>query len=199
MSPSLSQFTTHPRSLPPGPSQGCHSVGFSPGKSPPTALIRIENNNTTFENCCSTIHDNYSPDNSIQSLPRNITSPGISKSTSLRFMPYKKPSAAAAAKAKENDQDLALFGPVPSADSFSLAFTSAATSGPVTPPPPITREGDLTELVLDDEMVFQELDCITNSLHLPYSPPLSPTITTTSNSSSSLDDDLMGDDFILFP
>ncbi|KAF1799513.1 hypothetical protein V8B55DRAFT_1539095 [Mucor lusitanicus] len=204
MSPSLSQFTTHPRSLPPGPSPGCHSVGFSPGKSPPTALIRIENNNNTFDNCCSTNHDNnYSPDNSIQSLPRNIASPSVKKSTSLRFMPYKKPHvAAAASKAKENDQDLALFGPVPSAGSFSFAFSSAATSGPVTPPPPTAGEGDLTELVLDDEMVFQELDCITNSLHLPYSPPLSPTTTTTtttSNPSSSLDDDLINDDFILFP
>ncbi|GAN10822.1 hypothetical protein MAM1_0408d10372 [Mucor ambiguus] len=200
MPPSLSQFTTYPKSLPPGPSQGCHRVGFSPGKSPPTALIRIENNNT-FENCCTTIHDNnHSPDNSIQSLPRNIASPSTKNSTSLRFMPYKRPSAAAAAsKAKENDPDLALFGPVPSADSFSFASSLAATSGPVTPPPPTAREGDLTELVLDDEMVFQEFDCITNSLRLPYSPPLSPTTSTASNSSSFLDDDFMNVDFVLFP
>ncbi|KAL9539935.1 hypothetical protein MBANPS3_009980 [Mucor bainieri] len=166
--------------------------------------MKSENNNTTFENRCSTIHDNnYSPDNSIQSLPHNITSPRTQKSTSLRFMPYKRPSAAAAAsRVKENDQDLALFGPVPSADSFSFAFSSSvATSGPVTPPPPIAREGDLTELVLDDAMVFQELDCITNSLHIPYSPPLSPIITTTTSnsSSSSLNDDLMNHDFVLFP
>ncbi|EPB81934.1 hypothetical protein HMPREF1544_11323 [Mucor circinelloides 1006PhL] len=194
MPPSLSQFTTHPRSLPPGPSQDCNGVGFSPGKSPPTALIRIENNNTNNDICCSSIHDNnYSPDNSIQSVPRNIASPSINKSKSLRFMPYKRP-AAAASKTKENVQDLALFGPVPSADSFSFV----ATSGSVTPPPLTACEGDLTDLVLNDEMVFQELDCITNSLHLPYSPPLSP-INTTTTTSNSLGDDLLDDDFILFP
>lgn len=116
-------------------------------------------------------------------------------------MPYKRPDAAAS-KAKENEQDLALFGPVPSADSFSFAFSSATASGPVTPPPLTTSSaGDLAELVQDDEMVFQELDCIINSLHLPYSPPLSPTTVTTSTAlnSSFLDDDLMNHDYILFP
>ncbi|CEP17024.1 hypothetical protein [Parasitella parasitica] len=97
-------------------------------------------------------------------------------------MSYVRPNVAE--KKSEDDQGLAMFGPVPSFESFSL--NASATSGSITLPNSCV--GDLIDHVLDDEMVFQELECITNSLALPISPPLSPTATIT-----------LEDDFILFP
>jgi hypothetical protein len=200
MPPSISQFTTHPRCLPSGSSKDCNEVGFSPGKSPPTALIRIENDQQTNNNCSSSIYDNnYHPDNSFQTLSRNIASPSIKNSKPLRFMPYMKPDVEKQKNTEQdNNQDFALFGPVPSAESLSFS-SYFATSGSVTPP--TSCVDDLTDHILDDEMVFQELESITNPLNLPFSPPLSPIITTTTTTTtitSSLDDDFNNDDFILF-
>ncbi|KAI8637046.1 hypothetical protein BD408DRAFT_425213 [Parasitella parasitica] len=170
--------------MPSGPSKDYNEVGFSPGKSPPTALIRAEQSINT--NCCSSIHDNNcSPDNSFQTLARNIAISGIKKSKkTLRFTPYMRPDVA---EKNKDDQVLALFGPVPSPESFSLSFSE--TLGSVTPSN--SCADNLSDHILDDEMVFQELECITNSLAFPISPPLSPT---TATATATLDND-----FTLFP
>lgn len=122
----------------------------------------------------------------------------------------------------DNSSDEALFGPVPTsfmtATATAAATTTTTTTFITTPPtstqtspsPPIEQSiFDFEETfekkatILEDDMVFQELEWITNTMNndsssLPLSPPLSPF----DNAASEVDSfslEPLDDDYVLFP
>lgn len=176
--------------------------------------------------------NNY-PDNSFynNTTTQLTSSPSSSSSTSSSplqrrrmsraFTPYpsRRPNDVKKKDAIDNSSDEALFGPVPTTTSLfglSTAATAAITTPPTstqTSPSPAIEQSifDFEETfekkatILDDDMVFQELEWITNTMNhdnssLPLSPPLSPF--DDDNAASEVESfslEPLDDDYVLFP
>jgi hypothetical protein len=207
---SESLHALRPSSLYSGPKRMHNDVGFSPGTSPPAAVKKRKADESHSNNSCciSSLHDNFYPDNnnSFDSLAYNV-SPRMTPIASKKRRKLEEES-------QDKDQDgLALFGPIPTLQSFSSVLDSSTASSSsssfIDNNPPITcfdfdeevinDDDDDNNNILDDELIFQELKWITNASNtstnnsLPLSPPLSPS----AQDSLDIQEDL--DDFVLFP
>lgn len=192
-------------------------VGFSPGTSPSAALIKqVADDSNLNDNCCfSSLHDNFYPDNnnSFDSLAynNNVSPPRMS------FVSTKRRKLEPQEEPQDNEQDdLVLFGPIPSMQPFTscssvldpTCSSASFSSSSFIDTTPIsfnfdkeTVINDDNNSILDDEMIFQELQSIThisnttssNNNSFPLSPPMSPSV------QHAFDLEQEPDDFILFP
>lgn len=185
-----------------GPPRAYIDVGFFPGTSYATTVNLIEKDNPLIQRCSSSSHlldpNNY-PDNSNNFFANtNANNASHNRRTSRTFKPYVRPPVVGVKKVV-SEADEALFGPIPTLALFksqqaTFDTTTTATINSFTQTPPIeTSIFDFEEIdeksnddkanILDDDMVFEELDWITNTMNLsndiapsnlPLSPPLSP-------------------------
>ncbi|CAO3695427.1 unnamed protein product [Rhizopus stolonifer] len=161
--------------------QGDGQVGFLSGHQS-SAAIREESNDT-LNNWRKSSHDiNNPPDNDLSSSTILSLAPPSSSSSSLSFAGKRSSSDAenthSTKKAKLEDEDCVLFGPIPTSISFSAVPHRS------------------NDLIMDDEAIFEELERITsndNDTFFPISPPSSPILSHIAH------DFELDDDFILFP
>ncbi|CAO3657182.1 unnamed protein product [Mucor hiemalis] len=190
-------------------------VGFSPGASPPTTVIAKRKDNPLIQQRCSSsshvLELNNYPDNSNNFYNTQTTTPVSHhrRRTSRTFTPYGRREGVK--KDACDNSDEALFGPVPTLASFNYSQANSITPNSTTTithtqTPPIEQSiFDFEEIIekqeatiLDDDMVFEELEWITNTMNnnndsLPLSPPLSPFDSESFSFSEPLDD------YVLFP